>query len=185
MWRHCGFDTVPNTSEYTFLRFSETLQRTTLHKMYRRISLICLMFLLNSKLCGKHWLILHDVQNIFDLFRCFAFLSLWSCYWKYWRRWAEVPLRALVDSGRECDQRFLHGLEYNGSYSDTTAAYSPHQNRMAGTLMRGLEKYVFENCWVCFPYYSGQEVDELMKLQQAFGKEHGLRKCESEGSEGW
>ena len=83
----------------------------------------------------EHWLIFHDVQNIlrFVSLLCDMFLSLWSCYWKYWKGWAEVPLRVLVDSGRDCDQRFLHGLEYNGSYSDTTAAYSPHQNRMAGT----------------------------------------------------
>ena len=40
------------------------------------------------------------------------------------------PLRVLSDNGKEFEGEFTHGLEMYGSFVDTTAAMSPHQNGM-------------------------------------------------------
>ena len=84
-----------------------------------------------------------------------------SCYRKCWKRWAGVPLRVLADNGREFDAEFLQGLEIDGSYHDTTAAYSPHQNgmteRRGQTWQRAFEKTVESAAPA-----TRQEVDEIV-----------------------
>ena len=113
-----------------------------------------------------------------------------SCYRKYWKRWAGIPLRVLMDNGREFDQEFLHGLEYDGSYYDTTAAYSPHQNGMAER-RGGVWKNTFLKTVENVSPTNRHEVDEIVDQtnfavntlprmdgysphQHVFGKEHGI-----------
>ena len=116
-----------------------------------------------------------------------------SCYRKCWKRWAGVPLRVLADNGREFDAEFLHGLEIDGSYHDTTAAYAPHQNGM--TERRGQTwKRAFEKTLESVAPATRQEVDEVIDqvtcavntlprvgghspYQHVFGKENRLPGC--------
>lgn len=69
-----------------------------------------------------------------------------TCYRKNWKRWAGVPARIFSDNGHEFEGEFVSRLEADGSFWDTTAAYSPHQNgmceRRGATWKRVFEKAV-------------------------------------------
>ena len=113
-----------------------------------------------------------------------------SCYRKCWKRWAGVPLRVLAGNGREFDVEFLHGIEIDCSYHDTTAAYAPHQNGM--TERRGQTwKRAFEKTLESVAPATRHEVDEVIDqvtcavnslprvgghspYQHVFGKENRL-----------
>ncbi|CAE7879526.1 GIP, partial [Symbiodinium microadriaticum] len=51
-----------------------------------------------------------------------------NAYRKNWRRWAGAPVRLFSDGGKEFEGEFEHGLSLDGTYGDTSAAYSPWQN---------------------------------------------------------
>ena len=86
-----------------------------------------------------------------------------------------MPLRVLADNGREFDAKFLHGLEIDGSYHDTTAAYAPHQNGM--TERRGQTwKRAFEKTLESVAPATRQEVDEVIESSDL---------CCKHSSEGW
>ncbi|CAE7298082.1 GIP [Symbiodinium sp. CCMP2592] len=51
-----------------------------------------------------------------------------NAYRKNWKRWAGAPVRLFCDGGKEFEGEFEHGLSLDGTYGDTSAAYSPWQN---------------------------------------------------------
>ena len=94
--------------------------------------------------------------NIVDEATAFQVIApLWSgatsantrtCFRKYWKRWAGSPNRVLVDNGHEFEGVFKQGLEADGAFCDTTAAFAPYQNgmceRRGGTWKRAFVKAV-------------------------------------------
>ena len=51
-----------------------------------------------------------------------------NAYRKNWKRWAGAPIRLFSDGGKEFEGEFEHGLTLDGTFGDTSAAYSPWQN---------------------------------------------------------
>ena len=113
-----------------------------------------------------------------------------SCYRKYWKRWAGTPMRVQADNGKEFEGDFLWGLDFDGTYLDITAAFSPHQNGMVerkGGTWKRTSKKLLESVAPS----NRQEVDEIVDQtnfavntlprldgfsphQHVFGKEHML-----------
>ena len=84
-----------------------------------------------------------------------------NAYRKNWKRWAGAPIRLFSDGGKEFAGEFEHGLTLDGTYGDTSAAYSPWQNGLVEK--RGdIWKTAYAKAQVEVRPRNKQEVQELI-----------------------
>ena len=84
-----------------------------------------------------------------------------NAYRKNWKRWAGAPIRLFSDGGKEFEGEFEHGLSLDGTYGDTSAAYSPWQNGLVEK--RGdVWKTAYAKAQLEVKPRSKQEVQELV-----------------------
>ena len=126
-------------------------------------------------------------QMVAPLWHGCAASNVRSCYRKLWKRWAGCPLRVLSDNGKEFEGDFTRGLEIDGSFVDTTAAMSPHQNgmveRRGGTWQNTFSKVVASTApterkevdeiidQVNFSVNTLPRIDGFSPFQHVFGRE--------------
>lgn len=67
----------------------------------------------------------------------------------------------MSDNGKEFEGDFMLGLEYDGSYYDTTAAMAPHQNGMCER-RGGVWKETFNKMVVSVAPKDRKETDEIL-----------------------
>ncbi|OLQ02761.1 Copia protein [Symbiodinium microadriaticum] len=82
--------------------------------------------------CKVHFLNIVDeatgYQMCIPLWKGMQAKHVRNAYRKHWKRWAGPPIRLFCDGGKEFEGEFEHGLSLDGTFCDSSAAYSPWQN---------------------------------------------------------